>query len=676
MRTNRLAPLAGFSILLVVVASVYYPGLKGGFHLDDANNLALLGAYGGVHDLTSLAYYLTSGFADPTGRPISMLSFLVDSRDWPAPARGFKETNLLLHLANGSLLFLLIWRIETRLDESPRAPWIAMMAAGLWLAHPLWTSTTLYVVQRHAMLPVLFGLMALIAWDLSWSAAASGRERAAWIIGIVGVLGFIALATLSKPNGILIAGVGLVLTTIAYPRIAPADRRATSRRLALLVLGGPTALCAIWLLAQFAHGLDFQGSRAWTLEQRLLTEPRVLFGYLHQLFWPSPNDPSLFSDSVSISTSLLKPWSTALSLTGIVACAMFVAFGWRQMPRTAVALGGFLVAHTMESGPVMLELAFDHRNYLPSLFLFWPCAYAFCCLRLTHAVRISLGIAALAVLSSMTHVGAKRWGDPDWVSPHLAEYALRSPRSAAQLVEKSFAAQGQEVGRRVAHEMSSLHPDDLALSLLRVEVECLTGELSNEAAGSAEHLLGQQVVSDLGLLQSWLDAMAEFQITQRCPGLDAAVFHRWVQAVIDNPRATTEPRNAQVALRVLGSWQLRSGDDAGAASIQRSVALSPRPHIVLLAAATLAEAAAFQSALAILAMHPPGPETMPSWAAGMQRLHEELLHRTGYWEKEYSALRELIEIDARADAATESAMTPSSDNCPVESAFDFHPRHF
>lgn len=662
MRTNRLAPLAGLSALIALVAAVYFPGLEGGFHLDDANNLALLGAYGGVHDLTSLAYYLSSGFADPTGRPISMLSFLVDSRDWPAPARGFKQTNLWLHLANGTLLFLLIWRIETRIGESARAPWIALMAAGLWLAHPLWVSTTLYVVQRHAMLPVLFGLMALLAWDSSWTAAASGRDRRAWIIGILGVLTCTALATLSKPNGILIAAVGLVLTAIAYPRIVQADRRTTSKRIALLVLGGPTAVCSVWLLGQLAYGLDYQGSRPWTLEQRLLTEPRVLFGYLQQLFLPSPNDPSLFSDSVSISTSLLQPWSTALSLSGLVAFAIFVGFGWRHMPRSAVALGSFLVAHAMESGPVMLELAFDHRNYLPSLFLFWPCAYACCSLRLTRPVSISAGVAAIAALSSMTYVGAQRWGNPDWVSPHLEEYALRSPRSAALFVERSLAAQGQEVGRRVAQEMTSKHPGDLALAMLRAEVECLTGELSTEAAASTEQLLGKQVVSDLGLLQSWLDAMATFQISHRCSGLDPEVFIDWVEAVIDNPHSEAEPRTAQAALRVLGSWQLKRGDNTGAASIQRSVALSPRPHTVLLAAATLAEAAAFESALAVLAMHPPGPDTMPSWTAGMQRIHEELLHRTGYWKMEYLALRELIEIDASAAASPESAMTPSGGN--------------
>lgn len=639
MRALLSNPWIGLVALLVVVAIAYAPGLAGDFHLDDANNLAMLGAFGGVHDATTFAYYLTSGFADPTGRPVSMLSYLIDARDWPAPARGFKVTNLGIHLANGVLLFVLIARLEKRLGGDRHGGWTALLAAGLWLAHPMWVSTTLYVVQRHAMLPVLFGLLALIAWDASWASARAADRRGSWLWGLLGTAGCISLAALSKPNGILIAPVGLVVAAIAYPRLESPAARSTSRQVLWIALGAPTLVCTIWLIAQFANGLDYQGSRPWTLAQRLLTEPRVLFDYLHQLLLPSPGDPARFSDTVEVSTGIFHPWSTALAIAGLAAALTVAVTTRKRMPRSAIAIAGFLVAHTMESGPVMLELAFEHRNYLPSLFLFWPLAHACCSMRGSQSLKVSVAITAISLLSWMTFVGAQRWGDPKWVSPHLEDYAMRSPRSAALHVERSLLAGGADAGRLAAQRMGQLHAGDLALAMLRVEVECLTGEVSLDAAANARRLLRQRVVSDLGLLQAWFSAMAEFAHTRRCAGLTADVFRGWVEAVLNNPRATVEPRYAQATLRVFGSWQLRGDDPAGIETLWRAVALAPRPDMVLLAAAALAEAGAYGPALDVLDRYPPRTSPRIPWTKGMPALHDEILHATGHWEREFRHLR-------------------------------------
>src|SRR5687768_2841566 len=89
-------------LLFAAVALAYWPGLHGGFLFDDYANLDALGRYGGVRDLHSFLYFLTSGEADPTGRPLAQLSFLLDARDWPADPWPFKRSNVLLHLLNGA----------------------------------------------------------------------------------------------------------------------------------------------------------------------------------------------------------------------------------------------------------------------------------------------------------------------------------------------------------------------------------------------------------------------------------------------------------------------------------------------------------------------------------------------------------------------------------------------
>src|SRR5688500_18346788 len=101
-------PWLGLALLLFSAWLAYRPGLAGGFLFDDFINLPALGAMGPVDDWPTFWRYLTSGTADPTGRPLALLSFLADARDWPADPAPFLRSNVLLHLLNGSLLFLLL----------------------------------------------------------------------------------------------------------------------------------------------------------------------------------------------------------------------------------------------------------------------------------------------------------------------------------------------------------------------------------------------------------------------------------------------------------------------------------------------------------------------------------------------------------------------------------------
>jgi len=102
------APLALLALLLLAAWWAYYPGLSGGFQFDDFANLPILGATGPVDDWPTFWRYITAGGADPTGRPVALLSFLIDARDWPADPRPFLHTSIVVHLINGVLLFALL----------------------------------------------------------------------------------------------------------------------------------------------------------------------------------------------------------------------------------------------------------------------------------------------------------------------------------------------------------------------------------------------------------------------------------------------------------------------------------------------------------------------------------------------------------------------------------------
>src|SRR6185437_6928357 len=206
--------------LLALTWWVYHPGLSGDFLVDDFANLPAIGATGPVDNWAAFWRYITSGNADPTGRPLTLLTFLIDARNWPASPYPFKVTNVILHLINGALLAWVLWglgRVLASDDPHPPPPGsaatpfaseggetrgtsrsateretlfasdnrgiaiAALFGAGAWLLHPLFVSTTLYVVQREAMLPATFVLIGLLGWMASREALANGYIKRALV---------------------------------------------------------------------------------------------------------------------------------------------------------------------------------------------------------------------------------------------------------------------------------------------------------------------------------------------------------------------------------------------------------------------------------------------------------------------------------------------------------------
>ena len=193
-----------FFALLLLCSSIYWKGLKGGFIFDDFVNLQELGTYGTIDNFDKFRAFVTNGFSGPTGRPVSLASFLIDDYTWPTQAPLFKYTNLMIHLLNATLLFwATLLLLKNYQYEEKKATWIALVSFGLWLLHPYFVSTTLYVVQRMAQLTTLFSLVGIIGY---LKARCYVTEKPifsyffmAFILGISTLL-----ATFSKENGALL----------------------------------------------------------------------------------------------------------------------------------------------------------------------------------------------------------------------------------------------------------------------------------------------------------------------------------------------------------------------------------------------------------------------------------------------------------------------------------------
>jgi tetratricopeptide (TPR) repeat protein len=90
-------------------------------------------------------------------QPLTWLSYMVDYEFYGLRAGGYHATNLILHVLNTLLLFLL-------LRGTTRAEWPSALAAALFGLHPLHVESVAWVSERKDVLSTFFGLLSVAAY--------------------------------------------------------------------------------------------------------------------------------------------------------------------------------------------------------------------------------------------------------------------------------------------------------------------------------------------------------------------------------------------------------------------------------------------------------------------------------------------------------------------------------
>jgi Tfp pilus assembly protein PilF len=107
--------------------------------------------------------------------------------------------------------------------------------------------------------------------------------------------------------------------------------------------------------------------RNFTLLQRVFTEFRVVIYYISLLIFPHPSRLNLLHD-FSISNSFIDPISTILSFIGIAGLVITAIFLAKRERLLSFCILWFLGNLIIESSVIGLEIIFEHRLYLPSMF--------------------------------------------------------------------------------------------------------------------------------------------------------------------------------------------------------------------------------------------------------------------------------------------------------------------
>jgi hypothetical protein len=642
--------------LLALIAWAYWPGLFGPFLFDDYSNLDVLGAHGPIRDWSALLYYLSSGNADPTGRPVALLSFLLDARDWPADPFSFKRTNLLLHLLNAALLVAVVTRLQAALagrrPDMRLSPWTPCVAAALWGAHPFFVSTTLYVVQREAMLPMTFVLLAILAWAQAVSTFSAGLSRSGWTWAIAGFGGATVLAGLSKANGflapLLVGLAHLYFLKPARPADSgvrdPLDAAAT----ACLLL--PSLLVLFYLAYAGWHlwpATELAG-RDWTLPERLMSEPRALWSYLGRLALPRAGVGGVYVDDFPVSSGWLDPASTLPAMV-CLAAGTAIAIAWRQrFPIASFAWLFFLAAHLLESSTIPLELYFEHRNYLPAMFLGWPLAHALLRPGAYPRYRGVLALLLLAMCLLLTRQRALVWGNPGLLGALTAQYQPGSNRSQVDAAAKEFERGDTRAALQRIGAAQLRDPGSVDIAITAIGMQCrATGSLEASSLARASRTLTNAERWNYGLYK-WLQDAVQDPATRDCHGFGLAGVRTLALAAEANPRTRSVPGRLRDVWHVRGRIALAEGDLQGALQwFDSALRLKPDPEYALVQAASLGDA----GAPALGVRHLDEFERLDSIQAtepirDMFTLHAWLLRHNGYYRSQVMDLRRQLQADA------------------------------
>jgi tetratricopeptide (TPR) repeat protein len=325
--------------------------------------------------------------------PVTWLSHMLDWQLYGPDALGHHLTNLLLHLANSLLLFLLLARMTDAL-------WRSAFVAAIFALHPLRVESVLWVAERKDVLSTFFWMLTVWAWLRYVENLKSRGSNFKCFYGLS--LVFYALGLMSKP----------MLVTLPFALLLldfwPLRRLALVEKIPFFALAAASS--AVTFILQYRAGVVATLSSV-PMGERLAGIPIAYVRYLEKIFWPS--GLAVFYG--------LERWSFfPVAAATLFLVLMTAGVVWQARTRPFLAVGWFwflgMLVPTIGLVQVGHQSMADRYSYLPSVGISIMVAWGLCevlarrpLLLNAAAAAAVLAVAACAVLTPRQ---INYWKDP------------------------------------------------------------------------------------------------------------------------------------------------------------------------------------------------------------------------------------------------------------------------
>ena len=434
-------------LLSALVCLIYSNSLNASWHFDDEPNIILNPSLHltNFHFKSLVSTLISrSGWSNPElYRPIACFTLAVNWYLGQDNTIGYHIVNIAIHIITTSVLFLVLLQIMRLTDATqegePKNYFIALLGAALWATAPIQTQAITYIVQRMASLAAMFTIFSIY----SYLKARTEEKYIRWVV--LCILFFLA-GIGSKENAVMLPA-SLLLLEFSFFR-----HHISKQKICWIAVTSFVMLLAGLLAMHFFFGknllnifdpsrlVESYADRSFTLSERILTEPRIVLMYISQIFVPLVSQLSLVHD-IQVSTSLFTPWTTLPAIAIIFTLITLSIRYLKKYPLVTFPVLFFFLNHLIESTILPLELIFEHRNYLPSLFIFLPLSifiaqaiYAPNKFSFVGRFAIAAGTVCFLIISGhATYTRNFAWADEGTLWTDALQKAPKSPRAAGFL---------------------------------------------------------------------------------------------------------------------------------------------------------------------------------------------------------------------------------------------------
>jgi tetratricopeptide (TPR) repeat protein len=304
-------------------------------------------------------------------RPVSSFSLALNYYFSKDKVFGYHLVNVIIHYITAVFLFLFMYNSlnlpSIKAKYSNHSYSIALLASLFWASNPIQTQAVTYIIQRMASMAGMFYIISIYFYMKARIAKIPHIKII--LLSLCVIAGIMAMG--SKENAFMLPVSIYLFDLFIIQGLTKETLKKNVKPASLIIF----LIICIGITYYFLSDKDLSvlsyRERTFNLKERLLSEPRIILFYLSLIYYPIPTRLSIEHD-VTISKTLLSPPTTLFSILFIVAILFFAFYLSRRRPFIAFSIIFFFLNHLIESSFVPLELVFEHRNYIPSMFLFIP----------------------------------------------------------------------------------------------------------------------------------------------------------------------------------------------------------------------------------------------------------------------------------------------------------------
>lgn len=345
-------------------------------------------------------------------QPLTWLSYMLDTQLLGTQPAGYLFTNLLLHVINVLMVFVVFRRMTDKV-------WQSAFVAALFALHPLHVESVAWIAERKDVLSALFWMLTIYAYLYY---VQNPRLKSYVLVSLLFTLGLMAKPMLVTLPFVLLLLDFWPLGRLKFPRAAdsatPSKQQVIREKIPLLLITLVFSLTAFFVQKS---GGGIGSSEQFAVMDRIYNAQISYAGYLWKLIWPQK-------------LAVFYPfpqhfpfWQVASAFCGLVAITVlalksvgrypFFIVGWLWYLGTL-----FPVIGLIKIGDFAMA---DRYMYIPligpAVIIAWGFPEMLARIPRRKFIAAAAACIALAVLSLATHRQVRVWAS----SVALFEHALQ-----------------------------------------------------------------------------------------------------------------------------------------------------------------------------------------------------------------------------------------------------------